>query len=1271
MDKINWANYSYDEFELFCNALLTFEIGKSYQPFSAPGQDGGIDGAYFGNYENQTGKWRFQFKYRQSARSQAFSDLKIQMKKEAEKLADEDFFVLLTNVELLPQENLSLIEIFQNELQNLGKICNCMVWDGAKIYNLFIQYPLLSLWLNEGFKTAQVQDYQNVFNKNLSAKEFAPGSFSNVFISRENDMDKLSSFLDSEQAIALVTGEAGIGKTRLVVEFFKQKVGLLEDWMPLVLMNRHVDFDKIRKSLTSKLNFIILIDDAHTYKAEVIADMKALAESVNGKVKIILTARTLEAFNSLTLIKEYEAENFPQIKLDELSRSDTEQLFRHYITNTSYLHYINELVVLSYGKPIMVVAILNAISENTPISKIKEQGFLKNYVKNYFGSFIEKISGSTGISKSSIQSLLQNIALIEPFNFNDSSTINKLSEIHDIKSQYVNEALKLLLDKGFVNGRYEQSIKPDYYSDILLSEIDNNEVVNYITEFAVYIDNIIINLSSVDEVNAQNRNILNEILVIYTGSIENGKNIDAIKKVLSTVLSISFIQPEIAKAAIRHFVEGIAQNDHLLTLDYQENLKFNYQSGDEPINKVISILTNLYANAANLDFVVKNAVRLYSITEDKKLVNIFSFSKKDVIERFTMTRQIYLLTEFSKRLPRYPAKELKFILSCIASLLNLDFTLSEWNAVNRDSINITTYYLPASSNIKKLRKTIIDILFQLYLLPNAQELRKEVIKHILDVPRGIFATSRNSTIYKNDIEIKRVLEFFKKNAPDFSIVEQKEVLEKLYWFKKWGMPDSMLPLADEVKEALKPKNLTEKISQLFSKAEVSILEMPNVDQYVSGKVDEFVSLANAEELSDSIIEFLEPQQYPPHYYWNFQDTLENNYPEYAKVLNDKMFEKSFTLYNLYGYRILGTMYFKHNDNEFYWDQVKKLQQLKSIDADNVLLAVYGQRVPGKTILTDRDIDVILKVYIKKRKENNYLLSSALQSLFVVNHPETLTYCKDFLARAHQREAEIFFIRLSDNETVTDEQMADLILNDTIPFDLTYAIERCLNKVLIIEGIDAIFSYLVKRYQLKKQIVTTSKSFGGYQFVPDGEHTHLFDQCAPEVRIQMFFKAIYWYLLEDDEGGHLYYAKDLLEYLQPGRSLSNELTGFYQSRIQDLCENGEQLDRLIESLSIFHIKDDDLLALIVQAYDIVHEFKDVDEEMYKKLRTQCYLAITTMGVKSGTANLPFQVDIDLRDLILTYINRLPEHYPACQFLKEVLKSVNAEIDRTTDRENSTW
>lgn len=1270
MDTINWANYTYDDFELFCSALLTFEFGKSYQPYSAPGKDGGIDGAYDGEYQQKTGKWRFQFKFHQVARSQGVSSLKSQVKKEVEKLGHEDFFVLLTNLELLPQEHDALISIFNEKINGTGKQCSCFVWDGAKLYNLYLQHPLLSLWLNEGFRTSQIQDYRNVFRKNLNANELHPGSFSNIFISNSVGLDKLSEFLNSSHVMGLVIGEAGIGKTRLVVEFFKQHVDKMEDWIPLVLLNRYIDFDKIKKALTSNFKYIILIDDAHTYSPEVIADMKTIADSREGNIKVILTTRTLEAFNSLTLIKEYETSKFPQIPVDALSRADTEALFKHYITNQHYLHFINELVQLSFGKPIMIVSMLNAMLVNIPINEIKDDDFLKSYVKNYFDTYIDAVSKSTNISKSTLQRFLKTVALIEPFNFSDADLTSKIAKIHDINPKDVGEALKLLIDKGFVNGRYEQSIKPDYYSDILLSEIDYNDVVTYIYDFNPQIDNIIINLSSVDEINSNKNEVLKKILTIYIGLIANSDDIEVIKKVLSTVLSISFIQPEIAKSAVAIFIKSISA-DRPLYLDYLENEKYNYQSGDEPLSRIIAILSNLYSDPLNLDFVISSALSLYSRTGDKKLAGIFSFAKKDVLDLFSMKRQLYVISEYTKRSKNYTREEIDFVLLCISAFLNLDFTLTEWSKIKRDALNITTYYVPSSSPVKKMRRAVIDLLFLLYRLPNASELRSEVLKNILDVPRGIFATTRNKTSYKNDTEIKLVLEFISSVADSFSIIDQKEILDKLYWFGKWGMPESLTPLAEQVKVALQPKNLTERLSQVFSKADNGILEMQNVDNYVVEKVDEFVAIASETELAESIISFLEPQQYPPHYYWAFQNKLEMSYPSYAKMLNQTMYDRSLALYNHYGYRILGTLYFQHHDVEYYWQWVKKLQQLKTVEADNVLLSIYGQRVPYMTPLTSRDMEVIVKVFEKKKKENNFMLSTALQCVFAVDSEKAMEYCKEYLHRTGQREAGIFFIRLSDNELVTENQMADLVLNHTIHFELSYEFEKSLNLVLKSQGPDKVFDYLIARFLLKKQIVITKKTLSGYEFVPRHGHSHLFDQCEPEIRLAMFLKSIHWYLLEDSTGGHLHYAKDLLEYLQPSEALNTDIVLFYEDKIMLFQDNSEQLLRLAETLDIFHIKDTALLDVVSRIYDLGYEFINDGTDLYQKIRSQCYMAIITMGVKSGAADEPFQVDLDLRDLLKDYIKNQPEYHQVRQFLVEVLKSVNNDIDRSFDRENYTW
>lgn len=1269
MDIINWNNYDFNEFEIFCNALLTFELGKTYKPFSAPGPDYGIDGAFEGAYQDMDGQWRFQFKFYKTPRSQGVSTLKFQIKKEAAKLANEDFFALLTNIELLPQEQAELINIFENESIGLGKNCKCIVWDGAKIFNLALQFPLLLLWLEDGFTTAQLQDYKTVFKKNFSTQEFDPSSHANFFISRQEDLDILSDFIQSESSTILIIGEAGIGKTRLVIEFFKQRVDNMPDWTPLVLQNRNVDFDKIRKALSANRNYVILIDDAHSYKPEIIADMKVIVEGLNNNVKLILTSRTLEASKATTHLKEYDTAVLPIISLNELSRKDTEAIFRHYLDHTDYKHYTSELINTSFGKPILIIAMLNAIFNNTSINRIKEQDFLRNYVKKYFNTYYDKVVTDTGISRLAAQRLVSTVALIEPFNFNDNSIVNRLSELHGIEVPAVNMALKILYENGFVNGRYEQAIKPDYYSDILLSEISQSDVVSYMTAFVDVIDNIIINLSSVEEIDKANNNTVNDILLVYINLIRSSNNLQAISKVLETVRHITPVQLEIAKASIDIVIAQLLDNSSLMMEDYRINSHHNYQPINSPISIVTSILTNIYYYSNDMDFVYRSLLKLYNITREKKLITVIGFSKKDVIDKFPMTRQNYFLDKFSKKANTYNEYEIEFILTCCASFLNLDFTVSEWSAVQKDSLNIVTYYIPALPTVKKTRKAVIDLLISLYSLPNAEPIQSQILRNIIDVPRGIFATNRNNIRYSNDAEIKVVLEFIKANASDFNIMDQKEILDKLYWFEKWGISSTMLPLLEEVKLSLKPKNLVEQLSQLFSKAELSILEMKNIEQYIEEKCDEFVTANDEDELAEAIIAFLLPQTYPPTYYFSFQNRIENAYPEFAKKLHDKMLISAMPLYKTYGWRLLSSMYFKHNANIFYWETVRKLQRFDTPETDNVLLAVYSDKVPGRWALNKDDINVITTILDKKHPDSTYAISMALQSLFVVQHPLAMKYCKDFLDTAPQRQTDMFFIRLSDNTMVRPEQMEDLILNHTVRYNLTYEIEHCLSKIVKIASEEKIFDYLVKRFDYKKNITASKKTLAGYDFLPNGEYSRLFDD--PEAKISMFYRALDWFIGLKDDALSIYFAKEMLEYLQPSKSLGVTMASHFKFLIKEHANKGEQLLRIFESLSIFENKDDSLIEIIIDAYDIVAEYRDTDLELYNDLRSSCYIAITAVGVKSGPANQPFQVDLDLKDLLVKYLGMQSEMNPVYQFLKEVLHSVESQINRSIDKDNFTW
>lgn len=1272
MDQINWNNFNGDDFTLFCNALLSFELGKAFKPYAAPGQDGGIDGLFDGTYLNRTGKWRFQYKYRSGARSQNYSNLKSIVKTELDTLNDESFYVLLTNVELLPQELKELQQLLTDEAARLNKQCAIEVWDGAKLFNLYLSYPLLKLWMQDGFQTAQLVDYKMHFKKELATTGFLPGTLSNEFFCREEDLTELEGILSSDATMFVVNGEAGIGKTRLVLEFFKRSINSNVKWTAVSLLNRNVDFDKIRIALSGPDNFIVLIDDAHTFDPAIIADMLSISGQAVNKIKIILTVRNLEAYRSLSLLKEYQKADIPHINLNEISRPDTAKIFQLYASgHAHYSNFIDGLVEISYGKPILIVAMLNAIANGVPLASVRDKGFLRDYVTNYFSDYYNSVSKLNGWSILQVKRFLQNVVLIEPFNYTDSNVIEKLTSIQGLQPADGAAALKLLLENDLVDGRYLQSIKPDFYSDILLSEIDRNEVPNYIGDLIQFLDNIVINLSSVEESSPDNSGLLNDILTEYVSFIKGALKIEIIDRVLSTILTIAGYQPKIAAKAVQNYIDALSDESHVI---YQEWSAYKDRPGASAftaLNKAVELLSYLSGLPEYYDFAFRKSLQLSTLTKDMKVVQLYAFGRKDVIEHFAFRRQHFFLNEFGKKLKRMKPQELNFGLQVIKSWLNLEFMVTGSSSANRFELNITNYFLPASASVKKLRKNIAELLIKVFNDPSAAVHRLDIVKDLLDIPRSILSTSKNAKPYSNNEEFKIVLNFLEKESSKFDLQEKKEIDDRLFWFKRWGIPAEFHPQLATIKQHLQPRNLTEQLVQIFSKAENSFNDLNHIEAKVSQACDALVAQFDTEAMAIGIIEYLESEKYGPPYFYVFLGRMIERYSGYAKTLYERMKVDAPRLFVNYGTDILAGAHYVFNDAAFYWAKVKELQKANTPETDNMLLSVYGRRVPGLTKIKDEDVAVILKVFNKKNKENNMNLASSIQSLIAADYDKIEEICVDFLTRAHQREAEMFFIWLSDNKVASDQLLTKLILEHTIKFYLTYELERCLNKVLRIQGQDIIFDYLTRRYEHKKAIVINQKTLMGYEFVPsDGDHSHLFDGLSDQ-RPAMFIKALDWYLSIDSEGGHLFYAKNMLEYLKPANSLDQHVYDRYKELIYNLDDKATGLDRLMDSLSIFHTKDDKLLDLVVEGVTAVNDLQDTDNEYYKLVRQESYFAVTTMGVKSAVANEPFQVDLDLQNLLQVKIAGMPNYLPATQFLKEVLKSVDADIDRSSDRDNLRW
>ena len=1115
-----------------------------------------------------------------------------------------------------------------------------------------------------------MQDYKVAFKSNLEGTYEYAGTFNVPFISREGEVAKLKEFLLGDQKMVIVSGEAGIGKTRMVIEFFKTVVDYIDEWVPLVLLNRNIDFDKIGRSLSGNKKYIILIDDAHEFSSEIIADMQKLSEIMNGKLKLILTARVLMAFTSLKLIKEYEKQKILSIKLDELTRSETKQLLSQELEGLYYSNFLDELTQISHSKPILIVAIIRAAKNNVPISECKTEGFLKDYVAKYFDLFYEVITKESNTPKIKLQKLLQFICLIEPFNYSDNNIISKIAQATAIENDVVLLVLSKLREGGFASGRYEQSIKPDYYSDMILMAMDTSLISSHLADFIDFLGNIITNLSSVDEVRDNKNSLLDMILSSYIQKIATSDALN-VTKILERVSTITYIKPDISVSAIDLYLATIETEESLLKKDLKEYGNYHLQSAESATGRIKHILFELLYYPKYYEFVYNATFRLHKILCDSKVVaKVFEYAKRDYIESYKLKRQDFFVSQFKGQFKELNNVDLRFGLECCKMFLQHEFNSTSWDIANRNSLTITTYYLPNTASVKNLRKKIIQLLIEIYNTSVEIDLRKKVLEELLDIPRGIFATTRNKTIYKGDDEIELILDFVISISKDLSPFFHKTILDKIHWYSRWGISADLYGKLEEIKILLTPETLTEKLVHLFTRSE--FLFGTEAENEFKEKSRQLIGEHEAEPLAHSIIELNQDQPNGFHNFWSFLSILSREFLEKSQIVYLAILKQYPKLIYQYGAIFLQDFYFFHKNGSFYWRQIKLLQDANNADADNIILRVYSHRDFKVGDLKENDIESIKKIAAKKDPKSNFDLARAL--LAVVEYDESLAkeLCSSFLARCTSKEADIFFIFIIKEKMKLHYDLCkELILDHSVRFPLGYEIERGLNNIILSDGIDQVFSYFLKRFDIKKKSLREKSDSLSYDWVPHGDHSHLFEGCNDTEKQDFFLKSLNWYIELSEEFIIMFFAKNLLDYAKPSNSLSQPMVTLYEQIASSIIHYNKKLERVLESLSIFHDKDIAMINLVLDIYNKAYGIFGEQDEVFKEIRYQSYSAITTMGVKSGTAGQPFEVDIQLRDLLKFELVNYPEYSPSFKFFSDVINSVEKDIQSSYDRENDTW
>lgn len=1268
--NINWYNYDDTFFQRFCNALLSLEISKSFVPFSAPGKDGGIDGSFVGTYDGKTGKWRFQDKFHKTARIEAYQALKTGLPNELNKLKDEDYFIILTNVALLPQERSNLIDLAKKHLSEIGKeLVEFDVWDEAKIDTLYIRHPILRLWVEDGFTTSQVVSYQDYFGKRLAAGVDDPGTLGNDFIARDKDIALLSQFIYSnEQNIAVVSGEAGIGKTRLVIEFFQTILDKSDQWQALVLNTHRINFDRISFGLSGNRNIALLVDDAHGYSADVIADLRNLIRNPSQrKLKLILTGRQLLIDKALELIPTVEDRTIKQIPLIKLSPDETRDLFLRQSNIGQYRQYIPQLVTTSNGRPILIVALLRAIHENTPIPQIKDEDVLKDFVRDYFATVIRVVSEHTGASKLRLENLLHLICLLEPLPAADDEFYKKLAASSEVALADLQFFANALIREGLALRKYQFLLSPDYYSDIILATAEPQFAISAIAEFPSYVSNIILNLSAVDEAYVDKDKAglgLDPILLIYVKQINNGCSAERLQDVMITIASITYQKPDFGKLAIAYFLQRLLDSNGSEILELiAQDISSRSINRKSLYGAIRGILHDLLFRTGYEQFVFDVVVAVNSLTNDNALFKAtFAIGKRHIIHGYNFTQQ-YFFVQAAMQHVSNESTHANFVIEAFKDFLKLEFTESSLDPFKNGQINLTTFYLSSDPEVIKFREHVIRSLILLYHSSETDDIKKLVIHELIDIPRGISASTRTKSPYAGTSEVLTILEFIESVSTSMPLSANREVIDRLYWIKKWGTTEQIENKIATLNQKLQPRSLPEKILYLINNAETRIdYDYKKLTHHIEVEAKLAMEQYDATTIATSLAEVRKVQANHLEFIWAVNKALYDGLPDKAKLVYDLLWTIDRQYIYSYGSEFLSALRFRHNEQEFYRSKIQELEEQATFESLNVILYVYFR---SDHQLSLDDITLIERIYNTHREkwQISFNLLMALQKINSVEH-STSDLIVNLFDICPQRAVDNF---LNFNREADASLLKRLVLGHTSRFHLSFEIQHTISSLLE-KGViseNELFQYFQKRFDNLQELIEDNK-YGQYEFVPH-ENYNLFKGFDEEKKLNVFIRGLRWYVNGQFKGMANYYAKDLLEFFRPSKQLPKDLSDRYVQELASIKEPSE-LIRIAESLDVFESKNIQLIDLTIE---ILKNGTHFNESELQKLRSAAYLAITSVGVKSGAVGQAFPVDIELRKLVINWMKDHPEDTLANDFLSQVVKSIDEEIERSTDNDDSLW